>query len=84
MPITSIKGTVGHAMGVSPLFQIIASLISIKKSFIPATISQEINDYYRDYPIVTQLITEDVDRVLVTAHGYGGNNGCAMITKGGA
>ena len=84
IPITSIKGTVGHAMGVSPLFQIIASLISIKKSFIPATISQEINDYYRDYPIVTQLITEDVDRVLVTAHGYGGNNGCAMITKGGA
>ena len=83
IPITSIKGTVGHPMGVAPLFQIIASLISISKSFIPPTISEEINDYYHDYPIVTSVMEQDVDRVLITAHGYGGNNGCAMIAKGG-
>jgi len=84
IPITSIKGTVGHAMGASPLFQIIASLISISNRFIPATISAEIDTYYRNYPINTMLLEQEIDRVLITAHGYGGNNGCAMIAKGGA
>ncbi|WP_400242928.1 beta-ketoacyl synthase N-terminal-like domain-containing protein [Niallia sp. JL1B1071] len=84
IPITSIKGLVGHAMGTSPIFQIVSALISLRKNFIPATISPEINDYYLQYPIVKSVMKQKIDRVLITAHGYGGNNGCAMIAKGGA
>lgn len=82
IPITSIKGAVGHAMGASPLFQIISGVLSINEQFIPPTIREGVSAF-QHLPIHSRLQNQLVESVLVTSHGYGGNNGCAFISKGG-
>ncbi|AZB42087.1 hypothetical protein CEF21_07165 [Bacillus sp. FJAT-42376] len=79
IPLTSIKGMVGHSMGASGIFQLISSLISMKENFIPPTIPACISN---DLPISTSVLSRDVQSVLITAHGYGGNNCAALISKG--
>ncbi|MDQ0270554.1 3-oxoacyl-[acyl-carrier-protein] synthase II [Cytobacillus purgationiresistens] len=79
IPITSIKGMVGHAMGASGTFQIIASLISLKEQFIPPTIHSNPTKY-KNLPIIREKMDAPVESVFITTHGYGGNNGCAWIS----
>lgn len=81
IPITSIKGMVGHAMGASGMFQLIASLISIENDFIPPTIRSR-GEFYPHLPINEHYLERNVQSVLITTHGYGGNNSCALISKG--
>ncbi|MFT8319712.1 MAG: beta-ketoacyl synthase N-terminal-like domain-containing protein [Bacillus sp. (in: firmicutes)] len=83
LPITSIKGMVGHAMGASTIFQIIASLISLKEQFIPPTIRAK-TTAYANLLINDHILRQKINSVLITSHGYGGNNGCTLISKGGA
>jgi 3-oxoacyl-(acyl-carrier-protein) synthase len=81
IPITSIKGMVGHAMGASGMFQLISSLISIESQFIPPVIGygQKSID---GLLVVKETRNEDVERVLITSQGYGGINSCMMVNKG--
>lgn len=83
IPITSIKGIVGHSMGASAMWQIIASLISIKENFIPGTFRKKYT-YEPNIFINHNIIEQGIENVLITSHGYGGNNACALISKGGA
>jgi len=55
--------------------------IMLRKNFIQAMIITFINDYYLSYLLIKTLI---IECVLILAHGYGGNNSCRMIAKGGA
>jgi 3-oxoacyl-[acyl-carrier-protein] synthase II len=81
IPITSIKGMVGHAMGASGMFQLISSLISIENHFIPPVIGydQKSTD---GLLVVKETRREDVERVLITSQGYGGINSCMMVKRG--
>lgn len=81
IPITSIKGMVGHAMAASGMFQLIASIISMENSFIPPTIHSK-REFYPHLPINEHYLEKIIKSVLITAHGYGGNNSCALISKG--
>jgi 3-oxoacyl-(acyl-carrier-protein) synthase len=81
IPITSIKGMVGHAMGASGMFQLISSLISIESQFIPPVIGYE-QKSIEGLLIVKETRNEDVERVLITSQGYGGINSCMMVNKG--
>lgn len=82
IPITSIKGMVGHAMGASGMFQMISALISMKEQFIPPTLYANRAEY-PNLPIVEKTINTPIESVLITSHGYGGNNGCALLSSGG-
>ncbi|MEK4967352.1 beta-ketoacyl synthase N-terminal-like domain-containing protein [Cytobacillus sp. FSL R7-0696] len=80
VPITSIKGNVGHAMGASGMFQVMAGLISIQEQFIPPTIRVDVGKY-EQLLIVDEVIHGPVEQVLVTSQGYGGNNHAALFSK---
>jgi 3-oxoacyl-(acyl-carrier-protein) synthase len=81
IPITSIKGMVGHAMGASGMFQLISSLISIENQFIPAVIGYE-QKSIDGLLVVEETRKEDIERVLITSQGYGGINSCMMVKRG--
>lgn len=78
--ITSIKGMIGHYLGATGVIQTVASLISIQGGFIPPTLKEP--DRNHQVPIVTETIREKIESVLITSHGYGGNNSCVLVSEG--
>lgn len=78
--ITSIKGMIGHALGASGVLQCISALLSFQYGFIPPTIHTK-KSKTKDFPIVASTIYQQVDRVLITSHGYGGNNSCLLLSR---
>jgi len=80
VPITTIKGHVGQALGAVGMIQTISSIISMKEGFIPPTIRTD-KVGYEELPIVSETRYQDVSSVLITCHGFGGNNGCVYLEK---
>lgn len=79
VPITSIKGMIGHAFGAMGVIQIISSLLSMEYGFIPPTIKTK-GDGFEDLPIVYTTKYQPVDSVCITTHGSSGNNACLLLT----
>lgn len=80
VPITSIKGSMGHSFGAMGIIQVISSLISMEYNFIPPTIHTD-GKGFEDLPIVYDTIYKPVSKVAITTHGLGGNNTCLLINK---
>lgn len=80
VPITSIKGNIGHSFASIGSLQVISALLSMEYGFIPPTIKTE-GDGYEDLPIVKSVRYETVNHVAITTHGYGGNNTCLLLSN---
>ncbi|WP_017727057.1 beta-ketoacyl synthase N-terminal-like domain-containing protein [Halalkalibacterium ligniniphilum] len=80
VPITSIKGAIGHPFAAVGAIQAISALLSIEHSYIPATIRTDLNGFEK-LPIVTATRYCKIDRVAVTNHGYGGSNNCFLLSS---
>lgn len=80
VPITSIKGMIGHTFGAIGAMQIISSLLSMEYGFIPPTIKTK-GIGFEDIPIVFETRTQAVDSVIITTHGSSGNNACLLLTN---
>ncbi|WP_438447132.1 beta-ketoacyl-[acyl-carrier-protein] synthase family protein [Gorillibacterium sp. sgz5001074] len=80
VPFTTIKGMYGHAFGTSPVLQTISSVLSLEHSFIPPTIKTT-KEGFEDMPIITECQHQHVRHVLVTSHGYGGNNNSLIVSR---
>ncbi|OMP66174.1 hypothetical protein BTO28_13720 [Domibacillus epiphyticus] len=78
VPITSIKGLIGHTFAASGVVQTIASLISMKEQFIPATYGTN-KKGFESLPIVTKKQQQHIESVAVTTHGFGGSNTGLLI-----
>ncbi|TWD93247.1 3-oxoacyl-[acyl-carrier-protein] synthase II [Neobacillus bataviensis] len=81
VPITSIKGMIGHTFGSMGAIQVVSSLLSMEYGFIPPTIKTS-GDGFNDLPIVFKTKYQNVESVAITNHGVSGNNTCLLITKG--
>ena len=79
VPITSIKGMIGHTFGAMGAMQIISSLLSMEYGFIPPTIKTS-GEGFEDVPIVFETRHQTVDSVCITTHGASGNNTCLLVT----
>ena len=79
VPITSIKGMVGHSFGAMGAMQIISSLLSMEYGFIPPTIKTK-GVGFEDIPIVFKTKQQDIGSVCITTHGSSGNNACLLLT----
>lgn len=79
VPITSIKGMIGHTFGAMGAMQIISSLLSMEYGFIPPTIKTSGNGF-EDVPIVYETRHQTVESVCITTHGSSGNNACLLLT----
>ncbi|AIQ53162.1 hypothetical protein R70331_17595 [Paenibacillus sp. FSL R7-0331] len=80
VPLTSIKGLTGHPFSVSGPAQIIASLLGFQHQFIPGTIRTD-RSGYEHLPLITETLLQPSAEVLITSHGYGGNNACVYLTR---
>jgi 3-oxoacyl-[acyl-carrier-protein] synthase II len=73
IPVTSIKPVTAHAIAVTAIYQIIASLLTIKHRIIPPTINVLDPEPRCDLNYVTQgFIRKKVETVLINTHGFGG------------
>ena len=79
VPITSIKGMIGHTFGAMGAMQIISSLLSMEYGFIPPTI-KTFGNGFEDVPIVFETRNQAVESVCITNHGSSGNNACLLLT----
>lgn len=80
VPYTSIKSMIGHPFAASGIVQVIASLLSLEENFIPPTIHTT-KKGYENMNIVTATKYQEINEVVITSHGLGGNNACAYIKK---
>lgn len=79
VPYTSIKSMIGNPFGSTGAIQVISALLSIKYGFIPPTNTKK--QGYEEMLINTKVQYKEINEVLVTNHGLGGNNAVAYLKK---
>lgn len=79
LPVSSIKGVIGHPLGAAGSFQVAAASLAIQEQLIPPTGNLEVSDPECDLDYVPHVPrSARIRRVLVTSYGYGGTN-CYLV-----
>lgn len=82
IPVTSIKPVTAHAISVTTIWQIVASLLAIKYGIIPPTINVENPDPRCDLNYVPRcFLRKEIETVLINAHGFGGRLTTLLIRR---
>lgn len=80
VPISSIKGVIGHPFGASGAFQVAATCLAIAHGLIPPTANLETPAAEcRACHVVSAPLDRPIHRALVTSYGYGGVNGYLLV-----
>jgi 3-oxoacyl-[acyl-carrier-protein] synthase II len=79
-PVTSNKGALGHALGASGAVEAVCVALSIDHGVIPPTAGLRNQDPEIDLDIVTSTRPWVPGPVLSNSFGFGGHNGCLVIT----
>ena len=81
IPVTSVKGTLGHLLGAAGAAEIIVSVLSLRHNLIPPTGHYETPDPGCDLDIVTSPRTALLNHVLSNSAGFGGCNAAVILSK---
>ncbi len=82
MPVSSIKGMVGHSMAGGTAMQSIAACLALHEGVIPPTINFEVPDPDCDLDFVpNQAREEKIQTALVNSFGLGGTNVVIIYKK---
>lgn len=81
IPVTSIKGTVGHLLGAAGALEVIVSVLSLQHNLIPPTAHYETPDPACDLDIVSSPRTAILYHVLSNSAGFGGCNSAVILSK---
>ena len=77
-PLTSLKPTLGHALGASGATEAVAAVLALREGFIPATLgTQEVDPELPPCHLVTSREKVAPGIALVLAEGFGGR--CAAL-----
>ncbi|NNN22385.1 MAG: beta-ketoacyl-ACP synthase II, partial [Acidimicrobiales bacterium] len=80
-PVTSIKGVTGHALGAAGALEAVASVLSIRNRVIPPTMGLEnVDEEISIEIVVDKNRTWEPKAILSNSFGFGGHNGCLVIT----
>ena len=79
--LSSIKGATGHSLAASGAIEAVVSVIAVSKNFLPANTGWQKPDPALGLTPLTQPTTQRTNAVLSNSFGFGGNNGCLVITK---
>ena len=74
IPVTSVKGAIGHTLGAAGIASAVAAFASIEHGFVPGTANTTRVDPECGTAIQLGTVERRVDAVLVNALGFGGNN----------
>ena len=82
IPISSIKGVIGHTLGASGVIAAIATILSIQKDCLPMTANYENPDPVCDLDYIQgQSRKQRTERALCHAFGFGGVNGVLALGR---
>jgi 3-oxoacyl-[acyl-carrier-protein] synthase II len=82
IPISSIKSMIGETFSAGGLFQLVASVGSIAKNFIPPTINYKVKDKDCDLDYVANKSRiARINNILINNFGPGGNNTSSIISR---
>ncbi len=80
LPVSSIKGVIGHPFGASGAFQVAATALALQHQLIPPTHNLQVPDPECDLDYVPgQPRPARLRRALVTSYGYGGLNAYLVL-----
>lgn len=80
IPMSSVKGSVGHMMGAAGAAEIVATALTITEGIIPPTLHYREPDPACDLDHVpNQARPGEVRRALSISAGIGGNNSCVVL-----
>ena len=75
IPVSSIKGAIGHLLGAAGAISSIASILSIRTGWLPPTLHCDTPDPLAPPDIVPRSRNQKVKCVLSNSFGFGGQNG---------
>ncbi len=82
IPISSIKGGLGHMLGASGAISTAMAIKAIQESIIPPTINYSTPDPECDLDYVpNQFRKSRLEYALVNAFGFGGQNACLVLKR---
>jgi 3-oxoacyl-[acyl-carrier-protein] synthase II len=82
VPVTSIKGAVGHPLAAAGVLQIVTALLTMERGRIPHTVNCEVPDRACDLDVVAGAPrAATVRSTLVLSHGFGGNTTSIFLRK---
>ena len=81
IPVTSVKGVLGHLLGAAGTVEIVVSVLSLKHSLIPPTANYETPDPVCALDIVTSPRSVSLHHVLSNSAGFGGCNAAVVLSK---
>jgi 3-oxoacyl-(acyl-carrier-protein) synthase len=81
IPVTSVKGALGHLLGAAGTVEIIVSVLSLNYNLIPPTANYETPDPACALDIVTSPRTAALHHVLSNSAGFGGCNAAVVLSK---
>ncbi len=83
VPVSSIKGAVGHLMAASGAVEIAACLLPFQRDCLPGTAHHRERDPECDIDVIGERPREShVDAVLSNSFGFGGQNATLILRRG--
>jgi 3-oxoacyl-(acyl-carrier-protein) synthase len=82
IPVSSIKGVLGHPFGAAGAFQIAAAALAVRSETIPPTVNLENPDSDCSLMHVESIaLSKKISLTLTTSYGYGGLNSFLLVRK---
>jgi 3-oxoacyl-(acyl-carrier-protein) synthase len=82
IPVTSMKGALGHCMGASGALETIAAVRTLSDQVIPPTLNYQTPDDAVNLDVVHETPRNaDIDVLAKHAFGLGGQNACLILTR---
>ena len=80
--ISSTKAITGHSLGAAGAQEAIYSLLMMQGDFVTKSAHIEnLDPEFADLPIVRERIDRSLDTVMSNSFGFGGTNGCLVISR---
>lgn len=80
--ISSTKSMTGHALGAAGVNEVIYSLLMMQNDFIAPSINVEtLDDYAKDFDIVTKKRDVKLNTILSNSFGFGGTNASIVLKR---
>lgn len=82
VPVSSIKGAVGHLMAASGAIEIAASLLAFERDLLPGTANHQERDPECNVDVIGETPRHaHVDAVLSSSFGFGGQNASVVLGR---
>jgi 3-oxoacyl-[acyl-carrier-protein] synthase II len=81
VPVSSIKGAVGHLMAASGALELAASLVVFERDVLPGTANHRERDPACNVDVITEPRAAAVDAVMSNSFGFGGQNCTVVLTR---